>query len=132
MSIIAAGLGILGAALPKVFEVFQDGKDKKHELELIRLQIERDKELGTQNAHALETQGDAQILVKALDTLKTGIRWVDALSGTVRPVVTYLLVITYIFNKFYYNYAWTDFDSDLLSVVLGFWFASRVLQKRQL
>ncbi len=129
-TIIASLVGLFGAALPKVFEVFQDGKDKKHELELIRLQIERDKELGTQNAHAIEVQGDAQVLVKALDTLKTGIRWVDALSGTVRPIVTYLLVLRYLYVVFAYNYAWTNFDSDLLAIVLGFWFGSRMLQKK--
>ncbi len=129
-TIIASLVGLFGAALPKVFEVFQDGKDKKHELELIRLQIERDKDLGTQNVHAIETQGDAQILVKALDTLKTGIRWVDALSGTVRPIVTYLLVLRYLYVVCAYNYAWTSFDSDLLAVILSFWFGSRVLQRK--
>lgn len=129
-TILASLVGLFGAAVPKLFEVFQDGKDKKHELELIRLQIQRDKEIGVQQTSAIEVQGDAQVLVKALDTLKTGIRWVDALSGTVRPIVTYSLVFTYIFTKIYYNYAWTSFDSDLLAVVLGFWFGSRVLQKR--
>ncbi len=129
-TILASLLGLFGAALPKVFAIFQDKKDKAHELELIRLQIQRDKELGVQNTNAIELQGDAQILVKALDTLKTGIRWVDALSGTVKPVVTYLLVLTYVFNKFYYNYAWTSFDSDLLAIILGFWFGNRMLQRK--
>lgn len=129
-TILAALVGLFGSALPKVFDIYQDKKDKSHELELIRLQIARDKELGVQAANAIEVQGDAQILIKALDTLKTGIKWVDALNGTVRPAVTYLLVVTYVFNKFYYNYAWTAFDSDLLAVILGFWFGTRALQKR--
>lgn len=131
--LLSSLLGLLGSALPKVFDFYQDKKDKAHELELVRLQIQRDKEIGTQNANAIEIQGDASVLTAAINasTIKSGIKWVDALSATVRPTVTYLLVLLYIVVKLqvFTELEFTEFDQDLLAVTLGFWFGSRLLQK---
>ncbi len=131
-TIIASLVGLFGAALPKVFEVFQDGKDKKHELEIIRLQIQRDKELGTQNAQAIELQSDSQVRVEAIKAGRDEIKnpYIAALRDSVRPTITYLLVARYMYVVLAGNYAWTAFDSDLLALILGFWFGGRIMQRK--
>jgi hypothetical protein len=75
----------------------------------------------------------------------SGVRWADALSTTVRPVVTYLFVLMYAGVKvstFVGSVqtgvgfgaallaAWTAADQALLSGILNFWFISRVWERR--
>lgn len=143
--ILSSLLGLFGAALPKAFDFLQDGKDKKHELELIRLQTQRDKELGIQQASAIEIQGDAAILTAAINAgnQQTGIKFIDTLNGSVRPITTYLLIFMYILSKiaayivytgdvdtyFLVTVMYTAFDCDLLAVTLGYYFGSRLLGK---
>ncbi len=146
MGVLLSGLlGIFGSTLPEVFKFFQDKKDKEHELAIMQLQIQRDKDLGIQQANSIELQSDASTLTAALQSVKTGIVWVDALSGTVRPVITYIEILLYVLAKllavhlatdidtdFLTNVLWTDFDENILAVILGFWFANRAFVKSRL
>ncbi len=76
---------------------------------------------------------------------KTGVRWADALSTTVRPVVTYLFVLMYTGVKLStfggsaqagvgfgpaLLAAWSEADQALLAGILNFWFISRVWERR--
>lgn len=45
LTLLSTLLSFLMSGLPKFMEMFQDGRDKKHELALARLQIERELEL---------------------------------------------------------------------------------------
>jgi len=75
----------------------------------------------------------------------SGVRWADALSTTVRPVVTYLFVLMYAGVKLSTFVGsvqtglgfgpaliatWTEADQALLSGILNFWFISRVWERR--
>ncbi len=72
-------------------------------------------------------------------------KWADALSVSVRPVITYLLVamcctvkITTFVGSAQSGVgfgaalvaAWTEADQALLSGILNFWFISRVWERR--
>ncbi|OAK90334.1 membrane protein, partial [Ralstonia pseudosolanacearum] len=76
---------------------------------------------------------------------KTGVRWADALSTTVRSVVTYLFVLMYTGVKLStfggsaqagvgfgpaLLAAWSEADQALLAGILNFWFISRVWERR--
>lgn len=71
-------------------------------------------------------------------------RWADALSTTVRPVVTYLFVVMYAGVKLstFVGSAqagvgfgaallatWTEADQALLAGILNYWFLNRTLEK---
>ena len=82
---------------------------------------------------AVRTQGE-----------KTGVRWADALSSSVRPVITYWFMALYCAAKtatvaaavtggagwgVAILYAWTEADQALWAGVLNFWFLGRVFDR---
>src|SRR5262249_7694324 len=81
---------------------------------------------------------------------KTGIVWVDALAGSVRPILTYAFFALYFAVKFCQFHLltapalawltqvtaaqalvalWTDEDMAIFAAVIGFWFGNRTLEK---
>lgn len=100
--------GLLISGLPKLLEYFQDKSDKAHELELAKMQTERElqmlergyiaqakvEEIRTDqiaiNADMEMTKAayehDAKVLEKAAG-------WASTFVATVRPMVTYLFVL---------------------------------------
>jgi len=108
LSLISTLGGLLISGLPKALEYFQDKQDKTHELELSKLQNERDllmmregfvaqqriEEIRTEQV-AMQT--DAQMTEAALKhdekILDKASQWVANYIGTVRPTVTYIFVL---------------------------------------
>lgn len=149
------------SGLPKLLEFFQDRSDKKHEMELARLQNERDLEMATKGFLAqqkveeirydqIAAQADAQMTVAALDhdkaVLEKASRWVANYVGTVRPTVTYLLILELIainaaMTWYVYehptlinsiddlvavtNIIFSEDEMAMLGGIIGFWFGSR-------
>ena len=115
--------GLLISMFPKLIDLFQNKNDQKHELELARVQTERELQMAAQGfaaqakveemrtdqvsiqADAAMTQAayahDAKILEKAAG-------WVSTYVGTVRPTITYLFVLELLFiNCGLGYYVWT-------------------------
>jgi hypothetical protein len=107
LSLISTLGGLLISGLPKVMEFFQDKADKKHELELAKMQTERELQLAAQGFAAqarieeirtdqVAMQSEAQMQGAALahdqKVLEKASKWVANYVGTVRPTVTYILV----------------------------------------
>jgi len=108
LSIISTLGGLLISGLPRVLDFFQDKSDKKHEVELARLQNERELAmaregfLAQQRVEEIRTeqvamQSEAQMQNAALDHDKAVISrasgWVVNYVGTVRPTITYIFVL---------------------------------------
>ena len=108
LSLISTLGGILISGLPKLLDFFQDKQDKKHELELSKLQNERDMQMmregfvAQQRIEEIRTeqvamQTDAQMTEAALKhdekILDRASQWVANYIGTVRPTVTYIFVL---------------------------------------
>jgi hypothetical protein len=75
----------------------------------------------------------------------SGVKWADALSTSVRPVITYLFMALYCTAKATAFFAalnagagwaaavlvaWTDADQALWAGVLNFWYVGRVWERR--
>jgi hypothetical protein len=99
--------GLLISGLPKLLEYFQDKSDKKHELELAKMQTERELQmlergyLAQAKMEEIRTdqvmmQTDADMTKAAYEhdakVLAKAAPWVSSFVGTVRPMVTYLFV----------------------------------------
>lgn len=98
-------IGYLFSHIGDVFGVVKSFMDQKNEQAMAKLGLEKLKLTGQQreveNAHAIdmanidmsiqELKGDQENLKQALieQGKPTGIKWVDALSSSVRPVITY-------------------------------------------
>jgi hypothetical protein len=108
LSLISTLGGLLISGLPRVLDFFQDKNDKKQELDLARIQTERELALAErgfiaqQKIEEIRTdqvamQSEAQMTVAALDhdkkVLDKASKWVANYVGTVRPTVTYLFVL---------------------------------------
>ena len=100
--------GLLISGLPKLLEYFQDKADKAHELELARMQTERELQMlerGYLAQAKIEEIRTDQIAINAdmemtkaayehdAKVLERAAPWVSSFVGTVRPVVTYLFVL---------------------------------------
>ena len=165
LSLISTLGGLLVSGLPKLLDFFQDKQDKRHELDLARIQTERELELAAKGFAAqarmeeirtdqIAMQTDAQMTVAALDhdkkVLERASRWVANYVGTVRPTVTYLLIIELIaINVALTAYVFmhpglvssiedlisittvifSDDEMAMLGGIIGFWFGSRNWKK---
>ena len=148
--------GLLGGAfriVPEVLKFFDAKNDRKHELNMQDKALEFQKLKGDQRIEEIGEQGQVDWNVGALDALKasikaqaiqTGIKWVDALSSSVRPVVTYWFMGLFCLAKTAMfagainigvgwieavRIIWTDADQALFAGILNFWFLGRVFDK---
>ena len=93
MTLFGSLLGFISATFPDLLKLFRDSQDRKHELKILDMQMEQQKQGHTQRLEEITIQGNMQADIaesQALyKTYTTGIDWVDALNGTVRPVIAY-------------------------------------------
>ena len=107
LSLISTLGGILASGLPSLLGFFQDKSDKNHEMELARIQTERELAMAErgfiaqQKVEEIRTdqiamQTEAQMQNAALDhdkkIMERASTWVVNLNGVVRPAVTFLFV----------------------------------------
>lgn len=124
LSLLSTLGGILLGGLPKLLDFFQNKADQKHELELARVQTERELQLAAAGFAAqarmeeirteqVAMQTEAAMTQAALDhdkqVLKSASKWVANYIGTVRPTVTYIFVLELVaINAAICYYAMTD------------------------
>jgi hypothetical protein len=166
LSLISTLGGLLISGLPKVLELFQDRADKKHELQLASIQTEREMQLAAAGFAAqarveeirtdqVAMQTDAQMTVAALDhdkhVLEKASKWVANYVGTVRPTVTYILILELTLINLWICYQvfstpglitdmeslkvaaeviFSDEEMAMLGGIIGFWFGSRTWSKK--
>lgn len=126
-------------------------RDQAHEREMTRLLTEREERLSELRVREASVAGElrvdetwAQALREAVAARPTGVGWVDAISATVRPFLTYwwmLLLSIYKVAVLWQladdqglrtalTYAWTADDMAVLSAIISFWFLDRTLRKK--
>jgi len=143
---------LLGGAfrlIPEGMKLFERKDERKHELAMFDKQLQADLQRGKialDQADMAMGTADIQAIIEATkaQAAPTGIGWVDALSSSVRPIVTYLVLGLYMVHKYavlsealnsgtsFLNMAvgmWGADDMSLLSSILSFWFVDRTLRK---
>jgi hypothetical protein len=115
--------------------------------------LEFEKLRGAQRMAEIGASADAAWTTGAIEALKaavasqgqpSGIKWVDGLSSSVRPVITYWFMALYCAAKTAafaaavsagadwgtgVLHAWTEADQALWAGVLNFWFLGRVFDR---
>jgi len=166
LSLLSTLGGLLISGLPKVLEFFQDIADKKHEMELARVQTERELALAREGFLAqqkveeirtdqIAMQAESQMQQAALahdaKILDKSSKWVVNYVGTVRPTITYILVLElvainvwimwHIFSlpgvitsiddvlKFS-DVVFSQDEMAMLGGIIGYWFGSRGWAKK--
>ena len=118
LTLLSTLISFLMGGLPKILDFFQDRSDKKHEMALAQLQIQRELEMRklgfeaqerVENIHTqqleMETKSNEKMSVIAaqqaemqaiyqhdIELGKGAAPWVLTLRASVRPVVTYCFV----------------------------------------
>ena len=160
ITLLTTLLSFLAGGLPKLLDFFQDRADKRHELALAQMQIERELELrkaGFEAQARVEEIRTEQMAISAAVTEKQALyahdiaigegasRWVINLRASVRPAITYgMFTLLCFINAFGAAYAWhlgTPFETVLANLwdadtqiiwasIISFWFGSQAFSKK--
>lgn len=152
LSLVGGGIGGIMRIVPEVMKIMQAKNERKHELEMTRLQIEIDAKRAAGELDAIRAQGEnadavgqQAVLLEAIKAQgrPTGVRWIDGISATVRPFLTYwwmALFSAYKVCTMYYAWEskenlkefslsiWSQGDATVLSMIVSFWFVDRVFR----
>lgn len=153
LALLGGGLGGLLRFVPEMFKLFTEQKDRDHEFRMTTLQLEIDKARATQALDLVHAQGDVtaqagemQAYIEAIkgQSAPTGVAWIDALNGSVRPVITYWWMLLFTVYKActiglaaaqwtnldnFIGALWTAQDAGTLAMIIGFWFVDRSFRK---
>jgi len=148
--------GLLGGIFrlaPEMLRWLDRKGERGHELAMQDKALEFEKLRGAQRMQEIGASADAAWNTGALEALKeavagqarqSGVRWVDALSSSVRPILTYWFMALYCAAKMALFVAslragldwtaaatlsWTPADQALWASVLNFWFLGRVFDR---
>lgn len=145
ITLLGSLLGFISATFPSILKLWQDRSDKKHELAILQLQMQQQAQGHQERLEEINTNADIAESLALYKTYSTGIEWVDALNGTVRPVIAYCFFMLYAAVKFL-SYAaiahadavpfvvlhdtlWTEDDSAIFAGIISFYFGQRAMAK---
>ncbi len=160
LTLISTALSFLMGGLPKLLDFFQDKSDKSHELELARMQTERELQMlerGYAAQARVEEIRTEQIAIQSAEKEREALyahdiaigqgasQWVINLRASVRPMVTYLFVfLLIVVDIASIWWAWSSgaafaesvtliFDGDemqILASIIAFWFGTQAFAKK--
>lgn len=129
---------------------FNKKQDHQHEIEMLKLQSELDDKANQRQMESLRLQ--AEMGVKMVEIQKdaavateeakafteamkeafkpTGIFWIDAWNGTIRPQFAQVALILWFLKLCTQNFVMDDWDMGLVAGILGYFIADRSLGKR--
>ena len=146
LTLLGSLLGFLSSAFPDVLKLWRDNADRKHELAILDRQMEAQRQGHTQRLEEIQVQADIAES-KALyrhASQPSGVKWVEALRASVRPVITYAFFILFAVVKSAVLYklldqgvgitdgliaVWDGETQALFAAVMSFWFGQRALAK---
>ena len=143
---------IFGGALrlaPEILKWFDRKSEREHELKMFDKQLAMDKLKGDTEIQKGELSLDMAGLQALIESIKgqgqiTGIKWIDALNASVRPVLTYWWVVILSTTALIAQYIllrqsgvssveaisrlWGTEEKTIVGGMINFWFLDRVLK----
>lgn len=138
ITLLGSLLGFLGSFVPDLFKTFQRAQDNKHELAMFDKQLEMLQAQGAIKMQEIGAQADIAESVAVHQPMQiTGIHWLDALNGTVRPVLAYAFFMLYAAIKICQFHMiketpwalWTEEDGAVFAAIVSFYFGGRAMAK---
>jgi len=147
LTLLGSLLGFISSAFPDLLRLWQDHQDRKHELAILDRQMEQMRLGHAQRLEEIAVEADIAES-KALyrhDSRPSGVKWVDGLRASVRPVITYAFFLLFTTVKTAALYVlvneqglsiiqalpqiWDPETQALFAAVMSFWFGQRALAK---
>lgn len=143
LSILGALLGFGSSIVPQLMKMWQDKRDKEHEIKLLGLQMQMQAVGHTQRLEEINATADieeSRALYQSAEVKLSGVAWVDAimtaLNTSVRPMITYSFFGLYAWVKMaLYGIekdiitVWSAEDMAIFCTIMGFWFGNRSMQR---
>ena len=148
LTLLGSLLGFLGSAFPQILKLFQEAHDRRHELAILNLQMEQQRQGHQQRLEEIKSDGEIKqsLALYQHDSQPAGYKWVEALRASVRPVLTYAFFLLFAAVKIAGLYTMVGFDGMSLAValpliwdaetqalfaaIMTFWFGQRALRGR--
>lgn len=135
----------------EVSEYINKRQDHKHEVEFMQIQMQMDerraeiefqrmKTASDLGIKEIEAKSDAEVEAKDADafiaamatvTAKTGNWFIDGWNGCIRPAAATTALLLWWFCLYTQGFILTEWDKELVGVILGFYFAHRVFASRR-
>lgn len=145
VTVISALVGFISAAFPDLLKLLRDHQDRKQELRILELQMQQQAQGHTQRLEEIGVQADIAESNAIYKTWQTGIIWVDALNGTVRPVLAYAFFLLYASVKsmqfallpemplpWQVEALWNVEDQAIFAGIISFYYGQRAMSKFRL
>lgn len=152
IALLGSVLGFIGGFIPDILKFFKAKQDNKHELEVLKLQMQAQAQLHTERLEEINATADieeSKALYTSAKIEQTGVKWADALlalyNGSVRPSITYLFTFLYcavkiaqVYSMVHVSgtgvldaikYTYTDIDMSCLMLCLSYYFGQRMSAK---
>jgi len=144
ITLFASIVGFISSIMPDILRSFQDRRDKQHQLNIIEQQIHAYDKGVTTDFEAYKIKSDNEEAKNLYSTYKSGVRWVDTINASVRPVLAYAFFSLYAYIKFrqfkllrysedisvYIEQLWTVDDQAIFAGIISFYFGQRAFIKR--
>ena len=142
ITLFASLFGFLSSLVPDGMKMLRDAQDRKHELKILEMQMAQQAAGHSQRLEEINTNADIAESAALYKTYKVGVKWVDALNGTVRPVLAYSFFALYAAVKWWQwqmlpdqampwqiEVLWTEEDRAIFAGIIAFYFGQRAMGK---
>lgn len=160
ITLLSTLVSFLAGGLPKILDFVQDRSDKSQELEILKLQMQRELQMAEKGFQVQERIAEIQaeqsyveaqsrtaqsLYAHDIEIGKNASQWVTNLRASVRPVITYcmfgMLAFINIFGCYYaveqgvpfaeaLNLLWDDETQILFASIISFWFGSQAFGRK--
>lgn len=145
LTLLGAALGFISSTVPAILKMFQAKADRAHELAIMDKQIEAQKVTGALKLQEINVEADIREMEALQASLRpSGVKWADALTASVRPVITYAFFGLFLFVEISAfillirsgvdplqtgSIIWSDEIQALFAGIISFWFGNRSIHK---
>lgn len=145
ITLLASIAGFVTSIIPEIIKLHRDKQDKIHELEIMDRQIKFQNQNHNKAIEEIILTSNLLEKVSLYSTYNTGIIWVDALNGTVRPMLAYSFFVMYVGIKImqyiyisnhgnfidHINIIWNIDDQAIFAGIVSFYFGQRGFKKNK-
>lgn len=142
ITLFASIAGFIGSILPEIIKYLKDINDKKHEIEILRQQIEFTKNNKSTSLEEVNISRDLLEQASLYSTYKSDHKIIDALNSSVRPVLAYCFFGMYLAVKYlqykaiscsaaiieHINIIWNVDDQAIFAGIISFYFGQRTFK----
>jgi hypothetical protein len=142
ITLFSALVGFLSSLAPDLLKMWGGQQDRQHEITLLRMQLEQQAMGQSQRLEEIRVQSEGVQSQALYKTYATGIHWVDALNGTVRPTLAYAFFLLYFGVKcmqfsllpemplpWQIDALWGEEDRAIFAGIIAFYYGQRAMGK---